>query len=249
VKFSIFVSLFYFGAYISAPFFVPYAVDVLHFQQWQWVVMDSCQTLAAVLSFIFWGRFSTRFGNKKTLAYTSILISTIPLLWLCSDNFIFLTIVQTLAGGIWSGFGLAVTNYIMEAVTPAKRARCFAYCSIFSGVGMFGGSMAGTLLMHLPKNISIAGLQVKVSSAFLYLLLISGIIRLISGVFFLPIVRELREVQSFSLSEWAFQITGLRPQEGTRYSPVAEKSDAANEPDDPADPVDEPKRLVESKRL
>jgi hypothetical protein len=114
---------------------------------------------------------------------------------------------------------------------------------------MFGGSMAGTLLMHLPKNISIAGLQFKVSSAFLYLLLISGIIRLISGVFFLPIVRELREVQSFSLSEWAFQITGLRPQEGTRYSPVAEKSDAANEPDDPAELVDEPKRLVESKRL
>src|SRR5436190_2095388 len=106
--------------------------------------MDSCQTLAAVLSFIFWGRFSTRFGNKKTLAYTSISISTIPLLWLCSDNFVFLTAVQMLAGAIWSGFGLAVTNYIMEAVTPAKRARCFAYCSIFSGVGMFGGSMAGT---------------------------------------------------------------------------------------------------------
>jgi MFS family permease len=243
VKFSIFVSLFYFGAYVSAPFFVPYSMNTLHFQQWQWVVMDSGQTLAAVLSFLFWGRFSTRFGNKKTLALTSVSISTIPMLWLCSDNFPFLTVVQAVAGAVWSGFNLAVTNYIMEAVTPAKRARCWAYCNIFIGVGMFGGSMAGTALgEYLPRSIPIAGIEVK--STFLYLLFISAVIRLTAGVFFLPVVRELRDVQPFSLSEWAFEIAGTRPQEGTRFGPVAEKPQPADPPTSTVEPKEAPPKDV-----
>ncbi|MFH0938432.1 MAG: MFS transporter [Planctomycetota bacterium] len=203
VRFVFYIGFFNFGLFLSAPFFVPYVLYELHFAQWQWVVMDSMAVLATILALLYWGRFIARFGNKKTLKYTTYGMALIPLFWICSGNYYYLIIINFIAGAAWAGFVLSSYNYILEAATPAKRARCVAYTSIFAGVGSFVGSMVGAWLNQvLPP----AEWSVVTTSNFAYLLIASGVMRIMAGLFFLPMFRELRNVQPLSLTQYFFTL-------------------------------------------
>ncbi len=51
--------------------------------------------------------------------------------------------MSILTGAAWAGFGLSVWNYILEAVSAPKRARCVAYFNILIGFGGFAGALLG----------------------------------------------------------------------------------------------------------
>ena len=210
VKFVIFVAVFYFGAFISAPFYLPNVIKALHHEPWEWVVIDSSSALCSVLTFLYWGRFSARFGNRATLALTSTLLSLVPILWICVDHLLWFVMCQSLAGALWAGFTLSCTNYIMEAVSSTKRARCFAYFSIFLGMGSFFGAMVGAALLSLPATLSVAGHTLVMASSYTYVFLFSFVFRVIGSVFFVKIFRELRVVQPFSLRTWAVEMAAVR---------------------------------------
>jgi MFS family permease len=240
VKYVIFVAAFYFGAFVSAPFYLPNVVKALHHEQWEWVVIDSGSALCSVLTFLYWGRFSARFGNRATMAFTSVLLSLIPILWILSDRLIWFIGCQCLAGGLWSGFTLSCSTYIMEAVTPTKRARCFAYFSIFLGAGSFLGAMVGTLLLdHMPPALTLGSHTFTVSSNYTYVFLASFVFRLIASIFFVKLFRELRPVQPFSLRTWATEIVGVRFPVGLRLGWLA------NQQDESDDPKTEPSLIVQ----
>ena len=223
VKYVIFVAAFYFGAFVSAPFYLPHVVQALHHEQWEWVVIDCGSASCSVLTFLYWGRFSARFGNRATMAFTSVLLSLVPILWILSNRLIWFIACQCLAGALWSGFTLACTTYIMEAVTPGKRARCFAYFSIFLGSGSFIGAMVGTLLIaHVPVDLTLAGHTFSVETPYTYVFLVSFVFRLVASVFFVKLFRELRPVQPFSLRTWAVEIVAVRFPVGLRLGWLAE---------------------------
>lgn len=207
VHFVSFTALVYFGTYLSGPFFLPYWQYDLGYQSWQWVVMSAAGTLASILTLLFWGRFSDRFGNKKAIRYTTFGISLIPFAWMFSTNLYYLVAVNLFSGMVWAGFNLSSWNYILEAVTPPKRARCVAYFNVFAGAGIFVGALVGGWLEPwLPP----ARVAEDKFSAFWYLLLISGLIRLGAWVILLPTFRELRQVEPFSLRGWVFRIAEAR---------------------------------------
>lgn len=207
VRFVLFVAFVSFGTMLAGPYFLPYWTRDLGYQSWQWVVLSSAGTLSSSLTIFFWGRFSHRFGNKKTMGYTSIGIALIPFLWLVSTDFYFLTAANFFSGAVWAGFSLSTWNYILEAVTPPKRARCVAYFNLVVGAGIFLGALAGGWIEPwLPRR----DISATVSTSFVYLLAISGGMRLLACVLILPAFRELRTVESFSLRDWFIQITGAR---------------------------------------
>jgi hypothetical protein len=211
VHFVVFISLIFFGAMIPGPFYVPYILNTLHFASWQWVVIDSAGQLSLALASFFWCRFSAHYGNKATLKYSGYFLSLSPFFWLLSTNFYGLVLVNAVCNIAWAGFGLATSNYILEAAIPAKRARCAAYFSVFVGFGSFFGSMIGwalkDLLSHGDNSItlSLASWSFCPISAFIYLLLISGIFRLAVCAVFLPTFQELSNVQPFSLKQYLAQ--------------------------------------------
>ncbi len=224
VKFVVFIALTHFSAQVAGPFFLPYWKYELNYSTSQWVVMSGAATLASILMLPLWGRFSDRFGNKCTLFLTGMAISAIPLGWIFTANPYVLVAVNLFSGVVWSGFNLSSWNYILDAVTPHKRARCVAYFNIVCGLGMFGGSMAGGWLLQamqpdgwlfpfLPRYEIRPGL----ASAFSYLLLASAVCRLLACVLLIPLFRELRSVQPLPVKRWVFQITHIRLPVGIRF--------------------------------
>ena len=235
VRFVLFASLIQFGTQVAGPYFLPYAIYTLHFEQWQWVLLESVAAVASIITLMFWGSFSHHFGNKRTLQYTAVMVSVIPVLWIVSVNFYFLIAVNILSGLAWAGFNLSAFNYILDAVSPPKRARCVAYFNCLNGVGIFCGAMLGGWLNSaLPATLAIGGWVVSVSSPFIYLLAISAAVRLIMGIFLVGAFRELRQVKPFSIRGTAmFYISEMRPPVGLRFGANAEPSapeESAGEP-------------------
>ena len=77
-----------------------------------------------------------------------------------------------------------VSNFIMEAVTPEKRIRCFSYFNVMNSSAILLGALMGGLLIHyLPPLFGYS---------FLTLFLISCVGRFLVMIFLADKVRDVR---------------------------------------------------------
>ncbi len=186
-KFVIFVMLMTLSTCIAVPFFAPYMLRDLKFNHTLFILIAIVvPTLSSIIAAPLWCRFSDKFGNILTLRICSLLICLIPLLWLVSSNTYYLIFVPQVVGGVgWSGFGLATSNFIYDAVTRQKRGLCFAYYNVLNGIGIFIGATIGSFIVKLPVHFM---------NIFLFTFLISGILRLIAFAVLIPKLKEVRDV-------------------------------------------------------
>ncbi len=203
VKFVIFVSVLNCGLNIAAPYYIPFWLETLLYSKTQWIIFASVGTISSIFTFMIWGRFSDQFGNKKTIKYCSILIAFVPFGWFVSQNFYYLLVLQMLAMAFFTGFALSTLNYIYEAATPLKRARCFAYYGVLTGIGTYVGTQIG-LLIYTYFTPQMFGLHF--TSNFYWVLILSGIVRLIACLVFLPYFKELREVKPFQMTTLWYEV-------------------------------------------
>jgi len=206
VHFVLFTAIINFGTYLAGPYFLPYWMYDLKYPAWLAQTVSIAGTLATIVTMMFWGRFAERFGNKKTLEYTSIWIGISPFFWLFSSNPYYLIVLNMLIGASWAGFGLSSWNYILEAVSAPKRARCVAYFNIINGIGVFAGALLGGWIGPLLPERAIGSCP---HTHFYYVLVLSALFRLLS-LGLLPTFKELRAVTPLSLRHWIYQITEVR---------------------------------------
>ena len=210
-KFVFFVGAIHFGVSFSAPYFALYMLRDLRFSYVEFTIVSGIATISQFLTFRYWGELSDRFGNKKILNVCGWGITLVPMFWLVSPNILYLAIVQMYSGFVWSGFSLASTNFIFDAVTPPKRARCVAYQGLINGFFLFLGSVAGGYAAeHLPHSYSLGFWTWKPEFILPVIFLISGIIRLIATGIFLPRFKEVRPVETIRNRELIFRISHIR---------------------------------------
>jgi MFS family permease len=155
VKFVLFVSFMNFGTAISGPYFAMYMLQDLAFSYHEYTLVVASVVLAQFVVMRSWGAVSDQFGNRKILLLCGTLVSINPMLWLISSKLWFVLLIQLYSGVFWAGFNLAAANFVFDAVTPPKRARCIAYQSIINGVFVVSGSMSGALIAtHIPESWS-----------------------------------------------------------------------------------------------
>ncbi|MFH1024407.1 MAG: MFS transporter [Planctomycetota bacterium] len=217
-RFVLFVGLFHLAANVAGPFYLPYMFDVLALKPWHYAVMNSVTAISSILTFRFWGRFSDRFGNKRTIAISTWTILFIPIPWMLTDNFWILTLLNIFTGASWAGFSLSMGNYILDAVTPAKRARCVAYFNVVVGIGVFAGCMIGMwLTKHLPDEMVLGPWRLRLTSNFMILLALSTVLRLLTCMC-LGTFKELRTVRPLTLRDRFFDIASVRSAFGVRLN-------------------------------
>mgnify|MGYP001578516286 FL=1 len=91
-------------------------------------------------------------------------------------------------GGVgWAAFNLAASNFIYDSVTPQRRALCVSYFNIFNGIGVFFGATLGGLLTHY--------LAISFMNKFLFVFLISGVLRFLFVIIMLPFLKEARKIR------------------------------------------------------
>ena len=204
-KFVFYVSLINLSSYIAGPFFAPYMLRNLGFSYVTFTIVNLSLALFTIASLSLWGKIGDTYGNRRLLNIGSVGITLVPILWIFNQSpFYLIFVVQFLAGISWGAFGLGVSNYIYDAVTPQKRAVCVAYYTMINGICMFMGALIGGFMLD---NISI-----NLMNTFFLIFIISGILRGITSLIFLPMLKEVREIseeniRKMTMSNYAALLT------------------------------------------
>jgi len=203
LRFVVFVAALNFSVNLAAPFFSVFMLKDLRFNYLTYTILISTVSIASILTIGRWGRNADRVGTVKVLRTSSLLISSLPFLWIMNQNPAYLVIIQIISGFAWAGFNLCATNFIYDAVSPAKRTRCIAYFNVINGVALcLGALIGGYLAKHLPV---IFGYKL------LSLFFISGILRFLVVGLFSRKLKEVRTVEDISARDLFFSVVGIKP--------------------------------------
>lgn len=201
-KFIIFFSalgLFKFSVTLSSPFFLPYMLNELHFSQLNFVLLSTIPLIGRILFSPFWARQSVGQETLKVMQLASVMIALIPILWIFSNNFLYLSLVELYAGIFWAAFELAIVLIIQQAVLSGPRTLIGEQMAFLNVFGLLG-SMAGAQL-----------LEMGISSH--YLFFISGISRIVMAVVLIYVSTKIFLIPlktSQSLRQFNFIPAGIR---------------------------------------
>lgn len=211
-KFVFFIGAINFGVAFSAPYFALYMLRDLQFSYVEYTVVSATAMITQFLTFRYWGGLSDRFGNKKILNVCGWGVAVLPILWLFSAKIGYLLVIQTFGGFVWSGFSLASANFLFDAVTPPKRARCVAYLGLVNGCLLFLGSLAGGYAaIHLPKTFYIGSWTWTPPFILPVIFVISGLIRVAASGMMLRKFKEVRPVEPIGHKALIYKISHVKP--------------------------------------
>lgn len=203
-RFVVFVSVTKFSVNIASPFFVVFMLRDLGFGYLTYTTITLAASVTSMFVIQRWGAHSDKIGNLKVLRITSYLVSFVPLFWLINQNPVFLFFVQVFSGFAWAGFNLSASNFIYDASTPGKRARCIAYFNAFTGISLcLGALLGGWLAQRVPAGYFAYPLM--------NIMLISAVMRLLIS-FIMPFkLKEVRDVKEIGTRELVLSMLHLKP--------------------------------------
>lgn len=201
-SFVLYLGLMNFAVFISGPFFTPYMLKDLHLDYLTFTLINAASIIVKVLSLPVWGRTADRFGARRVLTLSGFLMPVVPILWLFSDNVLWLLAIQVYGGFIWAGFEIATVSFIFDVTTPEKRAMGIAYYNMFNGIALIAGAMAGSMIVRWNAVFA---------SPYLLSFLVSGLLRFGSSLVFLPKLSEVRAVEEIGYPRLFLKIVSSVP--------------------------------------
>ena len=187
-KFTLFVALINLAVAISAPFFTVYMLEDLKLNYFWFTLINISSVVFSLIFMPLWGKFADRYGNRLTLVLSTIFLPIVPILWLFSPSKYYLLIIPSFVGGVfWAGFNLASFNFIFDSTKPEHRALCSSYHNILLGFGVFFGSIIGGLIAKYAV--------VSFINIYFFIFIVSGVLRAVIGLVFLPMIKEVRETK------------------------------------------------------
>lgn len=211
-RFVIYVSLIQFTANIAAPFFTVYMLKELGFSYITFMLVSISSSVFSLLFMPIWGKFSDKYGNRELLRIGSLLIPFLPILWLFSSSPLYLALIPQLIGGIgWAAFNLAVGNFVYDSVSVQRRGLCVAYLNVIAGAGLFTGATLGGFLAQY--------LKIGFMNIFLFIFLISGILRFLVFLFLLPKIKEIKKVEKLKQNPFSY-FKEINPVHGVVYEVI-----------------------------
>jgi MFS family permease len=212
VKFILYATGITFAIQLASPYFSVHLLKNLHFNYLSYMAVNLASVVAGIAAFPLWGRNADIVGNAKVLKSTSFMIPLVPLMWMFARNVYELVLIEMFSGFVFSGFSLAASNFIYDAVSPAKRVRCLGYYNVINGGAIFlGATLGGYLSDKLPP---IFGFSI------ITLFLLSAICRFLADLFLSPHFREVRaETTPASSMQLYLSVAGIRPLIGENTEP------------------------------
>lgn len=221
-KFVLFVGAMNFANAISGPYFAMYMLRDLRFTYGEYTLIVASVVLTQSLVVRSWGMFADQYGNRRILRLCGIMVCINPILWLLSSDFWSVVCIQIYSGCFWAGFNLSVANFVFDAVTPPKRARCFAYQGLINGGVMCLGSLLGGVFARQMSVDSGGVLAVFVApSQFLWLFVVSALLRILSMSILFPLFKEVRSVPRIRSHVLLARVLSVRPLWGATYTFVS----------------------------
>jgi MFS family permease len=216
-KFTLFVALVTFGQWIAGPFFSVYMLEELNFNYSIFIFVNLFASIVALFFFPVLGKLSDRVGNVQLLRLGAIIIPILPLMWIFVLTPFDIILGPQLLGGIgWTAFNLAASNFIYDNIPSEKRGESLALYNLLLGCGIVLGGLTGSIIITF--------VPITFMNKFHFLFLISGIVRIISVMIFLPKIKEIRitdtkpifNLKNTSLYRWIYDLTLREPRKKRR---------------------------------
>lgn len=156
--------------YLALPFYSVYMLQDMKLNMTTFTVINLAAITANLITLGFWGKKIDNTGPLRIIAFTSLCIGFVPLLWAMGHKIPYLIVVQAFSGFMIAGFNLSIPAYIYINSSPEKRAQYLSYLYAVN-MAMAGlGTLAGGLLVTKVLEPQL------LSSKFLDLFLISGVL-------------------------------------------------------------------------
>lgn len=185
-KFTLFVALINFGQMIAGPFFSVYMLTELNFNYSTFILVNLSMSFMSLLVFSSLGKYGDQFGNVRLLRIGACILPFLPIMWLFLDTPVGLIFGPQLFSAIgWTAFNLAASNFIYDNSTSHQRGYYVAYYNFVVGIGILTGGLLGSFIITIvPADFM---------DSFKFLFLLSGIVRGLVVVIFLPLIKETRK--------------------------------------------------------
>lgn len=201
---------------LSGPFFAVYMLRDLGFSYTEFTLSTASSILSQFLMLPFWGRVCDLKGNRYVMAIGGCVIPLLPALWLVSDSFTYILILQFVGGIAWSGFTLASANYLYDQ--KPRDIHFASYAAIHSSLtalAIFIGAVSGGYLIDwLPESVSLGGLHLQIERPVAIIFILSTLLRLAIVLWYLPKAPELRVSERGRVRDLAYRIARFTPMSG-----------------------------------
>jgi MFS family permease len=191
---------------ISGPYFTPYMRHQLEMPYWQYAAVFGIQFASRMLAMPYLGGIAHRLGADRLLWMSSLGVIPLAALWMVSSSFIYLLVIQVLAGIFWGGYELAFLLLFFEAIPARERTSLLTNFNVANSAAICVGSLfGGWLLSWLGKD----------QQSYHILFALSSCLRaiVVSGLVWLPLIR-------LKIKPMAVRSIGMRATDTSLDEPV-----------------------------
>lgn len=209
--FVLYAGLMNFALYFSAPFFAPYMLRDLGLDYLTFTLLNASTLIVKLPAMRLWGRAIDRYGSRKILTVGGTLMPIVPVLWLFSTSIPYLVALQLYSGVVWAAFEMAALSMLFDTTTQRTRASGVALYNAAGGVAMLGGAILGGLIVRYNEVFP---------SKYLLVFAVSGALRFVVSLVFLPRLREVRTVEPITYSALLLRAISILPTRGPIFTIV-----------------------------
>lgn len=144
---------------IAGPFFNVYMVQNLNATAADIGITTIASTVATMLIQRRVGDWNDRFGARKLLVISCLLIPIVPAMWLFITAPWHIIPINILSGALWGVYNLASFNYLLALMPGAQRARYSAIFQITVTISMAAGAALGSLVTAHIGILAVFGIS------------------------------------------------------------------------------------------
>jgi predicted MFS family arabinose efflux permease len=136
------------AATIASPFFSPYMLAQLNLSYERYMILVAASLAGKVLIFPALPPLARRFGLRALLWFAWIGIVPSPVLWLVSDAYPYLLVIQAASGIAWAAHEYASFLLLFELVDARRRVAILTTYNLINAVATVGGSAIGAVVLQ-----------------------------------------------------------------------------------------------------
>ena len=128
---------------VAAPFFAPYMLGPLGLSYDGFMLLTATSFVSRIAVLPLLGRLAERGRAARVLRLGALGIVPLPALWLVSDDFTYLLVLQAFAGCAWAAVELATLLVFFDALEQETRTSVLALYNAGSAAAVALGSLLG----------------------------------------------------------------------------------------------------------
>jgi MFS family permease len=133
---------------ISAPYFTPFMLGPLQLSYGEFAVLIGVSFVARIAAMPALGSLAHRTGSRRLLWFASLWIVPLPAMWLITQHFAWLLLVQVCAGIAWGAFELATLLVFFDHIPDRERTSVLSMFNLANALALVIGAGAGSLLFR-----------------------------------------------------------------------------------------------------